>query len=131
MRSWIYNRIKAIAGMPGGMVDRVISTGSNATPDAPFLIVAMGTESSVLGMPAEAGVAEVPFTVWVHDAPGSMLNIDAAAHLLKDNLPGVTPAVVGGVSVYECRWNDTGEDAYDDHYHTNTRPVRFRLVIRK
>lgn len=131
MRAWVYNRIRTIPGLPAGMGDRVISTGSEESPTAPFMIVRMGTEQARPELPAEAGASDVPFTVFVHDRPGSMLDIDEASRLLKQYLPTVAPAVVGGVSVYECRWTDIGEDAYDDHYKTNTRPVRFRMVIRK
>jgi hypothetical protein len=91
----------------------------------------MGIEQPPLGMPMEARAQSIPFTVWVHDEPGSMLNIDDAAVALKDNLPIADGAVVGGMSVYEVRWSETGEDSYDDHYKTNCRPVRFSMMTRR
>lgn len=128
MRTWIYNRIKAAAGLPTGMGDRVISSGAADSPTRPFIVIQMGVEQPVPGMPASARVQTIPFTAWVHDKPGSMLNIDEAAKALKNALPTPDGAVAGGMTVYECKWTDTGEDAYDDHYATNTRPVRFTIT---
>jgi hypothetical protein len=135
MRTWIYNRIKAIAAMPAafgvGSAMRVISSGSNSTPAKPFLIVQFGVEDSPLGSVAEERTQEIRFTVWVHDAPGSMLAIDDACVALKNGLPTEDGAVVGGMSVYRLKWEATGEDVYDDHYATNTRPVRFSMMTRR
>lgn len=132
MRTWLYNRIRAIATLPTGVADRIISSGSADTPQQhPFLILSMGVEQSALGMPASMRAQQIPFTVWVHDKPGSMLVIDDIAVALKNNLPTADGAVVGGMSVYEVRWTDTGEDTYDDHFKTNTRPVRFSMMTRR
>jgi hypothetical protein len=126
MRTWIFNRIKA--ALPSAFGNRVISSGAADSPTAPFVVIQMGVEQPVLGMPASAQVQTIPFIVWVHDKPGSMLNIDDAAVALKHALPTPDGAAVGGMSVFECKWDSTGEDAYDDHYSTNTRPVRFVLT---
>lgn len=127
MRSWVYNRIKATVGLPAGMGDRIISSGSADNPTKPFIVLSMGVEEPVPGMPASTGAMWIPFDVWVHDRPGSMLHIDEAAVLLKNALPTPDGAVAGGTSVYEVRWTGTGQDAYDDHYNTNTRAVSFRI----
>jgi hypothetical protein len=135
MRAWIYNRIKGIGAMPAafgaGAAMRVISSGSADNPVKPFMVVQMGVEDPPVNSSAEERTQNIPFTVWVHDAPGSMLNIDDAAVALKNGLPTVDGAVVGGMSVYRVKWEATGEDAYDDHYHTNTRPVRFSMMTRR
>jgi hypothetical protein len=135
MRTWIYNLVKNIAGMAAIVGDRVYSsTGveDNDVPDRPFLMVHMGLEQPPLGMRVpEARAQEVPFDVVVHDEPGSMLSIDQACVLLKTALPAAAPAVVGGMSVYECRWEDTSGDGYDDHFKTVTRRVSFRLMTRR
>lgn len=131
MRTWLYNRIKAIDALPQGFKDRLISSGDADNPSAPFAIVQMGVEQPVLGMPTSAGAMTIPFTVWLHDEPGSMLSIDDGAVALKDGLPVPNGAVVGGLSLYEVKWVGTGEDAFDDHYGTNTRPVRFEMTARR
>ena len=135
MRTWIYNRIKGLAGIPTafgvGNAMRLISSGAADDPKAPFMIVSMGVESEFPGATAEMRLARIPFTVWVHDTPGSMLQIDEACVALKNGLPVPNGAVVGGMSVYECRWIETGQDVFDDHFKTNTRPVRFTLVTRR
>jgi hypothetical protein len=130
MRSWIFNRIKAL-DLPAGMAERIISSGSADNPLKPFIVLSMGIEEPFPGMPASTGAMWVPFDVWVHDRPGSMVNIDDAARMIKDALPVPLGAVVGGVSVYECQWTGTGQDAYDDHYNTNTRDVSFRITARR
>jgi hypothetical protein len=135
MRTWIYNRIKAAieaaAGMPANLKDRIISSGSADNPTPPFIVVSMGVEQPPLGMPASSRTQQIPFTAWVHDKPGSMVAIDDIAKTLKDALPTDSGAVVGNMSVLGCIWTDTGEDAFDDHYNTNTRPVRFMLTTRR
>lgn len=131
MRTWVYNRIKNIAGLPAGIGDRVISSGSADNPGSPFMVVQMGTEDPPLGATAEERTQQVPFTVWVHDKPGSMILIDDVTVLLKNNLPTQDGVKVGGMSVYRLKWESTGEDAYDDHYKTNTRPVRFSMMTRR
>lgn len=131
MRTWLYNRIRAVPGLPAGMADRVISSGSASNPKTPFIILQMGTEQPPFGLPASARAQSIPFTVWVHDLPGSMLNIDNVSVLLKDHIPTEDGQLVGGMSVYEVRWEATGEDAYDDHFGTNTRPIRFSMMTRR
>ena len=128
MRTWLYNKIKAIPAVIDKVGTRVISSGSADNPTAPFIVVSMGTEQPALGMPASSRTQTIPVTVWVHDRPGSMLAIDEVAVALKNALPVPDGAVVGSMTVYECRWTDTGEDAFDDHYSTNCRPVRFTLT---
>lgn len=131
MRTWVYNRIKAITGLPAGIIDRIISSGSGDNPASPFMVVQMGTEDTPLGATAEERTQQVPFTVWVHDKPGSMVQIDDVCVLLKNNLPTEDGIKVGNMSVYRLKWESTGEDAYDDHFGTNTRPVRFSMMTRR
>lgn len=131
MRTWLYNRIRAITGLPAGIVDRIVSSGGAENPGVPFMAVAMGNEAAAFGMPASSRTQEIPFTVYVHDKPGSMLNIDAVCVLLKQELPTENGAVVGGMSVYNVRWEATGEDGFDDHFSTNVRPVRFTMMTRR
>lgn len=131
MRVWIYNRIKSLA-LPAGMGDRVLSSGSDQdNPIKPFLIVSMGIEQKPLGTTAEMRVVRLPFTVWVHDEPGSMLHIDDGARVLETGLPTPDGQRVGNASFYNIEWEETGADAFDDHFGTNTRPVRFVMVMRR
>lgn len=135
MRTWLYNRVQDLLGIPASFgaanSRRVISSGAADTPAFPFIVIQMGVEQNIPGMPAETKVQTIPFTVWLHDEPGSMLLIDEAATALKDNLPVPAGAVVGSMSVYEVRWVETGQDAYDDHWRSNCRPVRFVMTTRK
>lgn len=131
MRTWVYNRIKAIAGLPAGIADRIISSGASSNPASPFMVVQMGTEDAPLGSVPEERTQQVPFTVWVHDKPGSMVQIDDVCVLLKNNLPTEDGIKIGNMSLYRLKWESTGEDAYDDHFGTNTRPVRFSMMTRR
>lgn len=131
MRTWLYNRIKAIGGFPAGMGTRVSSAGAAENPIKPFMRVAMGVEQPPLGASPEERTQNIPFTVYCHDAPGSFLNIDDAAKLLKENLPTEDGAVVGNMSVYRIKWEETGEDGFDDHFGTIVRPVRFSMMTRR
>lgn len=127
MRTWIYNILQALA-LPGGMATRITSSGAAGFVDKPFILVSMGIEQPMLGMKASTRTQAISFDVWIHDDPGSMLqNIDPAAITIKDAFPAAAPAVVGGMSIRECKWEETSNDLYDDHYGTNTRRVSFRL----
>jgi hypothetical protein len=126
MRTWVYNRVKAI------LDDwNVISSGSTANPDRPFAVVSMEVEVPFLGMPASARVQEIPVAVWLHDKPGSMLKIDDGSIALKNELPTADGVVIGGLSVMDLRWSGTGADAHDDFYNTSSRPVRFTIVAKR
>ena len=134
MRAWVYNRVLNL-GWPTSWANvggkRVISSGSADQPKKPFLLVSMGVEQPPLGMPASSKTQSIPFTVWVHDEPGSMVRIDDMAMLVKAELPTNVPFKIGNLSVYEVRWVETGDDAYDDHFMTNARPVRFSAMTRR
>jgi hypothetical protein len=130
MRLWLYNRIKAIAGMAAVVGDRIIASGAAENPGAPFLVVQMDPERRPLGLTRKARVQEVHIVVWVHDKPGSMVNIDKGCQLLKDNLP-VEGIKVGNLSIFELWWDETGGDAFDDHFNTNCRAVMFTAMTRQ
>lgn len=127
MRTWIYNRVVAILGS----MDVYSSSAADNPLGRPFAMIAMEVETPFLGMPTSAKVQEIPFAVWLHDKPGSMLAIDAAAIALKALLPTADGAVVGGLSLFEVRWAGTGADAHDDFYNTSSRPVRFTIVAKR
>lgn len=121
MRTWLYNRVRGILGMN----TRVISSGAADNPGPPFIVIGMGVEQADLQLPPESKAQSVPFTIWVHDTPGSMLYIDDTALALKNGIPSLDGFKIGGLSVLEVRWIDTGQDGFDDHWKTNCRPVRF------
>jgi len=130
----VYNRVVNLPGIPSsfGTPPRVLSSGNNeVNPVKPFLLVRFDVETRPLDSVAEMRVSRVPFSVWVHDEPGSMLDIDDACFALKNNLPTTDGAVVGGMSHYGIEWEEIGQDTYDDGYLTNTRPVRFWLMTKR
>lgn len=131
MRTWIYNRVKAILDAHGWTY-KILSSGAADTPAVkPFLIITMEVEQPPLDLPAGSGAAWVPWAIWVHDTPGSMLKIDDVVIALKNELPTLDGVVIGGLSRYGLDWTETGQDSYDDHFGTNTRPVRFRAMTRR
>lgn len=132
MRTWIYNRVNDMPGLPSHFdTAPVISSGAADNPTAPFLLVSMAVEQPPLGSTAEMRVQSIPFTVWVHDKPGSMVAIDAATVAVKNDLPTEDGFMIGGLSVYRVKWEETGQDSYDDHFGTNCRPVRFSAMTRR
>ena len=134
MRNWIVNRVKGLDGIPNafgeGADRRVIGSGKIGMTSKPFLLVSMGVESPPLGSTPEMRAQSVPFTVQVHDEPGSFSNVDDAVIALKNELPTLDGFVIGNLSVYEIRWLDIGQDAYDDYFKTDFRPVRFAAMTR-
>jgi hypothetical protein len=110
--------------------DRVISSGSADNPIKPFIVLQMDPERPPLGMPRKAKVQEIHIIVWAHDTPGSMAKIDDICRLVKDNLPA-EGMMVGNLSIFELWWDETGSDAFDDHYNTNCRPVMFTAMTRR
>lgn len=127
MRTWIFNRVKAILDLGD---DNVISSGAGgSSPIGVFAVVNMGVESAWPGMPVTRRPSIIPFTVWLHAGlDSSMIDIDDPAVLLKNALPTEDSFMVGGLSVMNVRWAETGQDAFDDHWGTNCRPVRFTMV---
>lgn len=130
MRTWLWNILKNMLAIPAPYRadGKLISSGSADMPAPPFMMLTMNVEQPFLGMPPSAKVQNIPFTIWVHDTPGSMTRIDDAALAIKNNLPTQDGFMIGNMSVMEVRWTETGEDAYDDHFKTNCRPVRFNMV---
>lgn len=130
MRTWLYNRLTNMPELPAPYraAGKVISSGAANAPAAPFIVATIGVEQPFPGMPREARAQEIPFTLWLHDTPGSMLQIDDGAVALQKNLPTEDGFMIGTMSVMGIRWTETGEDAYDDHFKTNCRPVRFSMV---
>ena len=133
MRTWLFNRLTNMSEIPAEFrqTGKIISSGAADAPLAPFLIVSLNVEQPWLGLPRLVGAGTIPFTVWAHDTPGSMLRIDDACIALKHYLPTDDGFMIGQMSVMQLRWDETGEDSYDDHFKTNCRPVRFAMVIRR
>lgn len=127
MRTWIFNRVKAILDLDD---DHVLSSGAGVSaPTGVFAVVSMGVESAWPGMPTERKPSIIPFTIWLHAGlDASMLDIDAPALDLKNELATEVAFVVGGLSVMRVKWEEIGQDAFDDHWGTNCRPVRFSMV---
>jgi hypothetical protein len=128
MRSWLYNRIKAISLVADKVGDRVISSGSADNPETPFIVITMGVEDRPLEMPSTSKTQRIPFTASIHDTPGSMLPVDDLAIALKDGVPVSASLMIGNMSLISLEWTSTGQDGYDDHWGTNFRPVRFLAV---
>lgn len=130
MRIWLYNKMVNMVDLPAAYkaVGKVISSGAADQPNAPFSVLSLGVEQAFPGMPSSARVQEIPFTVWVHDTPGSMTRIDEACIALKNNIPTEDGFMIGNMSVLGIKWTVTGEDTYDDHFKTNCRPVRFSMI---
>lgn len=131
MRTWLYNRVKGLALPAGFDPEDVLSSGAASNPTPPFLMLSMGVEQPPLGSVPEEATQRVPFTIWVHDRPGSMVKIDDVCVALKNGIATMDNFMIGNLSVYEVRWLEIGEDAYDDHFKTNTRPVRFAAMTRR
>lgn len=132
MRAWIFNRINNLPNKPTSAASLSVYGSAGAEqPVAPFALVSMGMEIPPLGMPAESRTQLIPFTVWVHDLGSSMVRIDEVAVWLKNELPTQVGFKVGNMSIFEIKWEDTGGDVFDDHFKTNTRPVRFSMMTRR
>lgn len=131
MRAWIYNRVKACAGLDAEYAGNVISSGSGDNPQGRFLLIAMNPEQPALGLPAAAQAQGIPFTVYVYaGTDGDMVSVDNACIALKNGIPTEDGVVVGNMSVYQVKWEESGEDGYDDHFNRNVRPVRFSMMTK-
>lgn len=133
MRTWLHNRLTGMTELPEEFrqAGKIISSGAADNPQPPFLVTSMNVEQPWFGMPRSVGAGTIPFTIWVHDTPGSMLLIDDGAYALKHYLPTEDGFMIGQLSVYQLKWDEIGEDSYDDHFNTNCRPVRFSMVTRR
>lgn len=133
MRTWLYNRATGLLAAQSAAWQsvKILSSGAADQAKPPFIILSMGVEQQVFGMPAEARTQTIPFTFWVHDKPGSMLFIDEGSVILKNGIPTDDGVVAGGMSILKVEWTDTGGDSYDDFFKTNCRPVRFTMTTHR
>ena len=130
MRSYLYNRISGI--MAGNVPWTILSSGAVDNPGTPFMILSMGVEQPPLNSSPEERTQIIPFDVWVHDKPGTMVdNIDEGCRVLKAYLPTEDGVLVGNMSVYRIKWEETSNDLFDDQYGTNTRRISFSMMTRR
>jgi hypothetical protein len=129
MRSWLYNRVlPTLVGTE--FAGRLFQSGNADDRIAPFAVLRMMVEQPFLGMPPSTKSGNVPFAVNLHTPAGeSMVDVDAAAFAVRDGIATEDSVVVGNLTVLNLRWTDIGEDAYDDHWGTDYRPVRFNMVV--
>lgn len=129
MRAWIVNRLKGLVDLQPIVGSRVYTDVAEAAE--PFIVVRMGVEIAEARLPAEARAQLVPFNVWVHDKPGSYVRIDDIVQIIKRDLPTEDGFMIGNFSVFRIKWEDTGNDGFDDHFGTNARRMGFTAMTRR
>lgn len=133
LRKWAYAQVTGLTGfvIPDS---RVYSSGAvgaeipGDSPTRPFAVIRFATEAA--GLLPSYPIHQRRFSVWVHDEPGTMENIDAAAKQLKEDLPATVPVLFEGDRIMECLWEGTSEDFYDDHFGTNVVRVDFNATYK-
>jgi hypothetical protein len=94
-----------------------IKTSGNATPATPFIVI----RGRGITAPFDRRSRRGGFTVHIHDAPDSYLQIDTVQRLADALLIAAVPSTWQGhwvSSIEELGWS---EDLFDDHYGTATR----------
>jgi hypothetical protein len=131
IRKWFHGKASVVAGL-GIPADRVFAAGAvgaaipGDSPTRPFAVIRYGPRNP--GVQPNFPVKQQVASVWVHDEPGTMKNIDAAVEALEVGLKNVAPVAFEGMKVMECRWIGNSEDFYDDHFQTNVVNVEFQLT---
>ena len=123
-RAWVYDRLRTSTPVTNIVGDRIYSAGElEATPKLkPFMVLRFDTETPEI---EEASFQDV--TVWVHNEPGSYVDIDAALAAIRQTLEGPVAAPDG---VY-ATWLGDSPDLADDARQTLVRNSAFRLAGRR
>jgi hypothetical protein len=131
LRKWAYEQVTGLPGL-GIPAARVYSSGSvgetipGDSPSRPFAVIRLAPE--IPGLLPGYPVHQRRFGVWIHDDPGTMEKLDAAAKIIKDGLHHPVPVMYEGIFIMDCVWEGTSEDFYDDHFLTNVVRVDFLLT---
>jgi hypothetical protein len=123
-RRWLYETVKTALDAlapdwsthSGGSLDE--------TPaNKPFAIVRIGQD---FNSAAPGRFTEV--TVWLHDDPGSYLNIDSGLEAIRAALHDARPPLSHGSDGIVCEHLGDSSDLSDDGYKTITRYGTYQLV---
>jgi hypothetical protein len=120
-RAWLYEELTTVLPdipvMGGGAME--------APPSArPFAVIRLIDNLIILrdGFTPVAG--NTPVQVWVHDEPGSYVQIEEILDTIRDQLP----SQVAEAGAHCCEWNGRSGDLADDNYKTITKYGLLTLV---
>lgn len=95
----------------------------NDQPEFPFLVhryrITVPTASN-RGMPG--------LEVWIYDAPGSYLRIDAGLKAVRDYLLGINDRRVGNEHISQIEWTGDSPDLPAEEYRGIARTGSFNLI---
>ena len=138
-RQFMYDSVTSLPTVHSLFGDRVMSTGAGEGPEgdgdmptAPFVIIRAQTNQRPVFLPAapEVKVKQQRYQVWVHWQGGDTTPADDLVKELEDQVPPMAGVKTSEGNIMECRWEDTSEDGYDDHFKTNTRYVTFLVTYK-
>ena len=121
-RFWLYAKLQqnpVASLLPGG----VISTMEDAPETRPFAVIRIAQAS-----PAVPGAERSFATIWVHDDPGSYINIDTILATLREQLEGPVADLADGIA---ARWTGDSPDLADDDRGTVVRNATYELAGRR
>jgi hypothetical protein len=107
-------------------VARIVSSGAADELPKPFMVIRAGIETRPMG-----GVWQLPFTIHMHDDPGSYVLIDSVLAIVHNKIITAAPAAWNGSWVMAVRDDGVSEDLYDDHYGTATRNASYTMTARR
>lgn len=135
LRKMVYQKAIGLADFIAVVpVDRLFSAGAAGmknpgdSPSRPFAVVRFQPDNP--GLVPKLPASQQRFSIWIHDEPGSMDNIEDAVAALRDGLPSALPGLLEGTRVMECVWEGTSADGYDDHFGTTTVYVDFMATYK-
>lgn len=138
-RKFMYDSVLTMPSVPGQFGSRVMATGAGQgpggetdRPTTPFIIIRAQTNQRPILMPAasEMKVKQQRYQVWVHWDSDDTTPADDVVAELENLMPTKAGVATAEGNIIECRWEDTSEDGYDDHYATNTRYVTFLVTYK-
>lgn len=136
-RQFMYDSVMTMPTIASVFGSRVMATGAGEgpegegdLPDVPFVIIRAQTNQRPVFMPGEVKVKQQRYQVWIHWRGGDTDASDDLVKDLEDRMPLLAPSKTAEGNIMECRWEDTSEDGYDDHYKTNTRYVTFLVTYK-
>lgn len=130
-REWLHQTLVGddvlVALLPGGVYQAESFDEVHPVPqEKPYLVHRAGEPDSMIREDEVPVIISQPFTLWVHDRPGTYDNIDAVLERLRTTLGTAVGAV--GEPVFRARWLGSSGDLVDDAMGTIVRNSRWHIV---
>jgi len=128
-REWLYATLSQNSDVTDIFGSRIFgaSSAEGKKQIKPFILLRTGAENPELEGDDAPATSSQFATVWLHDEPGSYIQIDNGLEVVREAL--LSPALVG--SGIACRWLGDSAEFADESFGTITRNGSYQLIRSK